>query len=362
MPRPFDPDGAAGAGSGIFGLPHSPEEALVHVIPVPFDATTSYRKGTALGPAAVLAASRQVDLYDLDFGRPYEAGIAALEADARIVALQEEAGGLAAPILACSGEIRGERDLERALARVNAIGAEVNALVRDATGQCLENEKLPVVLGGDHSAPFGAIEAAAARYPGLGILHFDAHADLREAYEGFTWSHASILFNVMQRIPSIAKLVQIGIRDVSGIEHEYVAASGGRIRTLFDRDWARARLAGEDVRALVRFYLDLLPREIWISFDVDGLDPTLCPNTGTPVPGGLSWHEAMLWLDELARSDHRVVGLDLNEVSPGEGGDPEGKSWDAIVGARLLYKLIGAALVNRVNNRTRSGSSPLQGG
>jgi agmatinase len=323
------------------------------VIPVPFDATTSYRKGTAHGPAAVLAASRQVDLFDLDFGRPYETGIAMLEPDSRIAELQEEASELAGPILELGGAIAGERSLARSLARVNAIGAQVNEIVRAAAEHCLEMRKLPVVLGGDHAAPFGAIEAAAARHPGLGILHFDAHADLREAYEGFTWSHASILFNVMQRLGSVAKLVQVGIRDLSGDEHARITTSSGRIRTLYDRDWARARMAGADLRTLVREHLALLPREIWVSFDVDGLDPTLCPSTGTPVPGGLSWHEVMLWLEELARSEHLVVGLDLNEVSPGEKGDPDGSSWDAIVGARLLYKLIGAALAGRA----RLGSS-----
>jgi agmatinase len=112
---------------------------------------------------------------------------------------------------------------------------------------------------------------------------------------------------------------------------------------LLDVDWASARLEGKDLRALVREQLSVLPRDVWITFDVDGLDPALCPNTGTPVPGGLSWHESMLWLDELARSGRRVVGLDLVEVSPGPV-LPEADTWDAIVGARLLYRLIGCAL------------------
>jgi agmatinase len=175
-------------------------------------------------------------------------------------------------------------------------------------------------------------------------VHFDAHADLRAAYEGFTWSHASIFHNVVTRLPGVAKLVQVGIRDLCEEEHDRIAASSGRVSVLYDRDWARARYAHEDLRAIARARIAELPREIWISFDVDGLDPTLCPSTGTPVPGGLSWHDALLWLETIARSGKRVVGVDLNEVSPGPDGDPDGRSWDAIVGARLLYKLIGAAL------------------
>ena len=98
------------------------------------------------------------------------------------------------------------------------------------------------------------------------------------------------------------------------------------------------------VRALARETIALLPDAVYVTFDVDGLDPTLCPGTGTPVPGGLLWDEAMVWLEELAKSRKRIVGLDLNEVSAGPDGDPDGTSWDAIVGARLLYRLIGAAL------------------
>src|SRR5262249_52506961 len=108
----------------------------------------------------------------------------------------------------------------------------------------------------------------------------------------------------------------------------------------------RAKFDAANLRELVKKRLEDLPAKVFVSFDVDGLDPTLCPNTGTPVPGGLTWSEAMLWLEELARSGREVVGLDLNEVNPG---DPaaEVDSWDAIVGARLLYRLIGVALMTR---------------
>lgn len=346
MAPTFDPGAAAAPGSGIFGLPHSAAEAAVHVLPVPFDATTSYRKGAARGPAAVLRASRQIDLYDLAFGRFYERGIHLLPADARIAGLEEEGCRLAQPVIDAGGDLAAAPGLAEKLERVNAIGAELNAIVRAGTDAILAAGKLPAVLGGDHAISFGAFQAAAERCPGLGLLHFDAHADLREAYEGFAWSHASILHNALERLDGIACLVQVGIRDLSEEEHAYLRGSKGRASALFDREWAEAKLAGEDLRALVRQTIARLPREVWVTFDVDGLDPTLCPGTGTPVPGGLTWHEAMLWLEELARSKKRVVGLDLVEVAPGyepEGGD----SWDAVVGARLLYKLIGAALASR---------------
>lgn len=343
MDAPFDPSAAAGLESDLFGLPVDPAGARVQVVPVPFDATASYRKGAADGPRAILAASRQVDLFDLLFGKPYTAGIHLREAHPRVVAAQAEATPLAARVIEVGGLVQGRSELEAALARVNVLGGEVNAAVREATAEILVRGQLPAILGGDHSVPFGAIEAAAARYPGLGILHVDAHLDLRQAYEGFEWSHASILRNVAERIDGVAKVLHVGIRDLSEEELDYARARPKQHSVLLDTEWAAARLEGRDLRGLVREQLSVLPRTVWISFDVDGLDPTLCPATGTPVPGGFSWHEAMLWLEELARSGRQVVGLDLNEVSPGAT-PPEQDSWDAIVGARLLYRMIGCAL------------------
>lgn len=345
MRKSFDPDGAALPGSGIYGLPEDPGRAHVHIIPVPFDATTSYRKGAARGPEAVLQASRQVELYDVALGRPYERGITLLAADPRIARLNAEASEKAERVIAVAGVIGDDSFLARDLARVNAIGAEVNRIVYVETTAAFEAQKLPVVLGGDHSVPFGAIQAASERFPGLGVLQFDAHADLRAAYEGFQWSHASIMHNVVEQLGGVSRLVQVGIRDIGERELALLHESEGRVQTLFDRDWQRAKIDGANLRELAAKTIALLPDDVYVSFDVDGLDPTLCPNTGTPVPGGLVWHEAMLWLDELARSRRRIVALDLNEVSPGET-DPEVDAWDAIVGARLLYRLIGTALAN----------------
>jgi agmatinase len=347
----FDPSAAAPADSGLFGLPHGPDEAAVHVLPAPFDATASYRKGAWKGPAAILRASRQVDLFDLEHGRPYEAGIwMAPDEGAAIEELNRRASALADAVIAVGGEVGHDARLSADLAQVNALGARVNELVRERTHAVLERGALPALVGGDHSTPFGAVQAAAERHPGLGVLHFDAHADLREAYEGFDWSHASIMDNVARRLEGVSAIVQVGVRDLSEEERASIDGSRGRLRTLYDRDWQRAKLAGGDLRELVRAHLAHLPREVWISFDVDGLDPTLCPHTGTPVPGGLLWGETMLWLDELAASGRRVVGLDLNEVNPGPEWDAataRDDAWDAIVGARLLYRLIATGLATR---------------
>lgn len=333
----FDPSAAAQPGSGVFGLPHSEDEARVVLVPVPFEATTSYGGGTAAGPEAVLEASRQVDLFDVETGRPYEAGIHMLPIADELVRLDASARAAAAPVIAAGGLAPGRDDLARAAAEVDRACERVNAWVDERVSGLLARGKRVGLVGGDHSTALGGIAAHARRHAGLGLLHVDAHADLRVAFEGFTYSHASIIYNVAERCPEVARIVQVGLRDLSEEEHAYAAASRGRIVQHHDAELARARFEGEPWSAQVRRILEPLPREVYVTFDIDGLDPTLCPGTGTPVPGGLSYQEALYLLGAIVRSGRRIVGFDLVEVAPAPGrGD-----WDGNVGARLLYKLVG---------------------
>ncbi len=335
----FDPNAAALPDSGVFGLPFTPDEAKVVLVPVPYEATTSYGGGTADGPHAILEASKQVDLFDLDTGRPYEPGICMLEHPTDVRAWNDEAKALAAPIVESGGL---EVD-EQALARVNALSVKMNDWVYETTRHWLAKEKIVGIVGGDHSTPFGAIKAYAEKYPNLGVLHLDAHADLRDAYEGFEWSHASIMFNVLKHVPNVKKLVQVGIRDFGEAEFEIIRDSNGRVHTFFDSRLARARADGMAWSEQVDAIVAELPQHVYLSWDIDGLEPTLCPNTGTPVPGGLTFTQAIGLLEGLVRAKKTIVGFDLNEVSPGS----EGSEWDGNVGARLLYKMIGWTLVSR---------------
>jgi len=347
----FDPNAAALPGAGLFGLPHEESQAAIVVLPVAWEATTSYRPGTAAGPAAILAASWQVDLFDLEVERPYEAGIHLLPEDPRFAAWNEEARPLAERILEVGGAIGGDRELGAALDRVNELSGRVNALVEAEAARILDAGRIPVLLGGDHSTPFGAIKAAAERHPGLGVLQVDAHMDLRLGYEGFTWSHASITRNVLERVPEVGRVVQVGIRDFCEEEVHCVEAQAGRVRVFFDADLARRRFEGERWSLAVAEMVAALPQEVWITFDIDGLDPKLCPHTGTPVPDGLEFREAVFLVAAVARSGRRIVGFDLNEVSPGT--DPADE-WDANVGARMLYQLAAWTLVSQGRARERS--------
>ncbi len=321
----FDPDAPA-AGDGLYGLPTTVDEARVVVLPVPWEATTSYRRGTARGPAAMMEASFQVDLFDLDVGPAWRHGIASLPADPDVEAWNAEAEPDALLVIESGG---GHPD---AAARVNELSERVNARVYEVAAGLFARGKIPAILGGDHSVPFGAIRAAAERHPGLGVLHIDAHADLRRAYEGFTWSHASIFHNVMTRLPGVGRLVQVGIRDVGEAEVAMIRESEGRIVTFFDSAIGRALAGGTTWASIVARVVERLPDPVWVSFDVDGLDPSFCPATGTPVPGGLSFRDVVVLLGEVSRH-RRIVGFDLNEI-----GDAE---WDGNVAARLFYKLCG---------------------
>lgn len=335
----FDPNAAAAPDSGVFGLPFTPAEAKVVLVPVPFEATTSYGGGTADGPELILEASKQVDLFDLDTGRPYEVGISMLPNPTEVRAWNDEAKALAAPIVESGGL---ETDTA-ALAKVNALSEKMNDWVYQTTKHWLAQGKIVGVVGGDHSVPFGSIKAYAEKYASLGVLHLDAHADLRDAYEGFTWSHASIMFNVMKFVPGVTKLVQVGIRDFGEAEYQMIRESDGRIHTFFDARLARARLDGMPWREQVDSIVAELPQHVYLSWDIDGLEPTLCPNTGTPVPGGLTFAQAVALLEGLVRAGKKIVGFDLNEVSDGG----SGSEWDGNVGARLLYKMIGWTLTSQ---------------
>jgi agmatinase len=341
MAPAFDPDAAAQF-DGPYGLPFTVDDAKCVLVPVPFEATTSYGGGTKDGPQAIVAASRQVDLYDLEIGRVYAPGIAMVEESAEVRAWSDEAREAGQPVIDAGG-IGEDPALKAAAETVNGVCERMNGWVYAQTRALLEAGKLPAIVGGDHSVPFGAIRAVAEKHPGVGVLHLDAHLDLRNAYEGFTWSHASIMFNVASRLPGVAKIVQVGIRDFGEKELDFARASNGRVEPHFDVAMARERLEGITFSAQVKRIVASLPREVYLSYDIDGLDPTLCPGTGTPVPGGLSFQEACYLTAEVARSGRRIVGLDLNEVSPGA----DGSEWNGNVGARLLYRMIGWMFVSQ---------------
>lgn len=325
--------------AGLFGASPRPEDCRLVLVPVPWDATVSYGDGSSKGPEAILAASHQLDLEDAAFEQPYRAGITMLPQDERLAALNASARVEALRVI--GGEASPDA-IQKSLELVNETSRVVNARVEALAAEHL-GERLVGVVGGDHSSPYGLIKALANKHSqGFGILHFDAHFDLRRAYEGFEHSHASIMFNVMETLPAVRTLVQVGIRDYSAEERDYQKSLRGSSRVFYSRELFRRKARGDSWAEITGDILAALPQDVYVSFDVDGLDPSFCPSTGTPVPGGLGFEEALYIVEELVASGRRIVGFDLCEVAPGKGGD----EWDANVGARILYKLCGAALAS----------------
>ncbi len=321
-------------GSGLFGLPFTEEESEVVVFPIPWEVTVSYNAGTAQGPAAVRDASPQLDLFDPELQNAWHLGIHMPEVpeewaqESRRLREKTEAyiGWL-------EGSVQGtEEQFQQTIKEVNQKGEELLQWSKQATLEYLDKGKLVGVLGGDHSTPLGFMHALAQKHEEFGILQVDAHADLRNAYEGFTYSHASIMFNAL-KLPQVKKLVQVGIRDLCQGEAELVDQSNGRITTFYDSKIKTKMYEGNTWRKQCKKIIAQLPQKVYISFDIDGLDPKLCPGTGTPVPGGFEFEEAVYLIKALVKSGREIIGFDLCEVAPGD------TEWNGNVGARLLYKL-----------------------
>lgn len=321
----------------IFDLPTLGDDAELVLVPVPFDATASYQRGAADGPTTIRRESVQVDLYEPLLGGELRPVVTMLDEAPEVRSWCHEARRL----VDRAREQPHAAARESWVAELDGLGTRVNRWAYEQCRTAFGRERAVALVGGDHSTAFGCIQAHLERYPTMGLLHVDAHADLRLAYEGFAWSHASILRNVLDKTP-LTRLVQIGVRDYCQEERSVIEESQGRVTTFFDADLACERAAGTTWAAQVQRVIDALPHEVYISFDIDGLDPSLCPNTGTPVPGGLGFHEATYLIEAVVKANRRVVGFDLTEVAPGAD-----HRWDGNVGARVLMKLCAAVLATR---------------
>ena len=342
----FNPDDPGVANGRYFGMPFAAEQAELVLLSVPWEVTTSYGKGTLRAPQAIMDASLQVDLFDLHYPEGWKRGIGTLDIDTKWASLSDRLRGDAEAIMEelSWGGTLDTPSMQRKLQRVNEGSRQLNEYVYDQATQWLDRGKTVGLVGGDHSVPLGLIRAVAERHPGLGILHVDAHADLRQAYEGFVYSHASIMYNVLQEAPGVSALVQVAVRDEGEAEYR-LANSDSRITQFTDVALGDAESEGESWDSVCGRIIGALPEVVYVSFDIDGLSPDNCPHTGTPVPGGLSFRQAVYLLNRLVRSGRRVVGFDLCEVSPS---GREGDEWDANVGARMLYKLCNFTLLSSV--------------
>lgn len=276
------------------------EKANAVILPFGLEASVSYGSGTALGPKAILKASQEVELFDEHFWcEPYKKiGIATIKE----------------PVI--------QKPISEALNQLEAM-----------VEMALSDNKFPFVLGGEHSITAGSIRPFLKRYPDLVILHFDAHADLRDGYQGEHYSHASAIRRCLDN-PTV-ELVSIGIRNISASEIPFLEQNRHRITIFWAKD--KAKWSINDIAGLVK------DKPIYLTFDVDGFDASIMPATGTPEPGGLFWQEVIDIIEKASLSGH-IVGADLNELAPVEhlhGCD--------FLSAKLVYKILSFAFAKKSN-------------
>jgi N1-aminopropylagmatine ureohydrolase len=282
-----------------FGLPFTfagllPEEsafasAQVAILPIPYEQTTTYGTGTKQGPHAIIAASRHMETYDeeLDY-EVYKVGLHTLP------------------------------ELEPVVSGPQAMLGRIT----EVTGELLDSGKFVVGLGGEHTISFGIVRAFAARFPGLSVLQFDAHADLRDTYQGTPYNHASVL----RRISEIVPAVQVGIRSLSREEALWVKEHGAR---LF---YASEVVGSPGIAASISA---ALTDQVYITICLDGLDPSIMPAVGTPEPGGLGWYDILRIVKHVAETRH-IVGFDVVELFP-----MAGNIAPDFLAAKLVYKVLG---------------------
>ncbi len=339
--KDFNPNGVGIVGGGFFSLPCSVELSSVVLISAPWDVTVSYGAGTAAAPAALCEASAQLDLYDSSAHDAWREGIATLPVDSRIEEISNRLRPVAERVIEHLESGGSAQEVEPLVKQVNDGSRELNDIIYRCASDLVAKGKIVGLVGGDHSTPYGVMRALAEYHDSFGVLHIDAHRDLRVAYEGFEFSHASVMYNVLRDVPQVERLVQVGVRDFCDDEQRF-ADESSRVVSYADMTLARGRFEGETWGVQARRIVESLPPKVYVSFDIDGLEMGCCPHTGTPVTGGLSFNEAVYLLECLVESGREIVGFDVVEVAPSET-----DNIDLIVGARILYKLSGLSIKSR---------------
>ena len=326
----FNPNGI-GLKGRLFGLPYSLEESQLVIVPLPWEVTVSSQTGTAKGPEKIIEVSSEIDLFSKEVSEVWKLKIASLDPPKEIKKQSDQLRSLAALHIQSLESGKEEESSRIITQKVNEGCENLNVYVSQLTRDLFAEGKMVGLLGGDHSTPLGLLRTLNEKFSNFGILQIDAHADLRRSYQNFTYSHGSIMFNAL-KLKNLSRLVQVGVRDFCEEEYLLIQKSTGRVKTFFDSDIKEQLFNGKPWGLICQEVIDKLPDLVYISFDIDGLRPELCPNTGTPVPGGLSFEEATYLIKQIVLSGKRIIAFDLSEVSGL-------RNWDAQVGSRILFEL-----------------------
>jgi agmatinase len=340
----FDPNAVGNPNNNIFGLPFTEEDARLVILPVPWEVTVSYGAGTSRAAEHVFKCSKQVDLFDTDGHFGWKQGFYMLDIDRKILMksdyLRKEAE-LYIDYISKGESVEKNKFMCKSLKEINEGSAMMNQWVYDHSKALLEKDKLVGLLGGDHSTVLGFMMALGEKHGSFGVLQIDSHCDLRKGYEHFTYSHASVMYNALQEIPALQKLVQIGIRDFCEEEWQVITNSNGRIVTYLDKQIKERQYEGETWKQLTDEIVNQLPEKVYLSFDIDGLDRKSSPNTGTPVIGGFETEQIFYLLKKINESGRKLIGFDLVEIGVGQ------NDWDSNVGAHILWRLCNLFVQNQ---------------
>jgi len=320
----------------FMGLAFSYEQASTILFGIPWDVTVSTQAGTGGAPKNILKSSHAVNLFDPAAPELWQKGIFMLPLRKDISKKNKE---LRAKVeeyldhLEEGGNINDNPKYSQIVARINEECAILNEWVYQETSQMLDDGKTIGLIGGEHSVALGYLQALAERFPAFGVLHIDAHAGLTEAYQGFEFSHQSVIQHI-KNIKQVKKIVQVGTRDLSDNEYEIIKKSRGKIKPFLDHDVRQRIYDGESWKKICAEIINALPQNIYISIDMDGLNPSLCPNASSPVAGGMEFNELTYLIESIVASGKQIIGFDVAEA----GGN--GHDWDGNVAARLIYKIV----------------------
>jgi len=340
----FDPNFVGNPNNNIFGLPFTEDDARLVILPVPWEVTVSYGAGTSRAAEHVFKTSKQVDIFDSDGTYGWKQGFYMGEIDRKLLMksdyLRKEAE-LYIDYISKGEPVEKNKFMCKSLKEINEGSAMMNQWVYEHSKALLEKGKLVALLGGDHSTPLGFMKALGEKHGAFGVLQIDAHCDLRKGYERFNYSHASVMYNALQEIPALEKLVQIGARDFCEEEWDYICNSNYRVVTYLDKAIKERQYEGETWKQIADEIVNHLPEKIYISFDIDGLDRKYCPNTGTPVQGGFEAEQIFYLIRKITESGRKIIGFDLVEIGVGQ------TDWDSNVGARILWRLCNLFVNNQ---------------
>ncbi len=343
----FNPNSVGISNGNIFGFPVNENEANQIIIPVPWDVTASFNKGASSGPEAILKASLQLDFSHLKLSEAHRTKVFLSKISTQWLEINNKLSVESVfynEFLESGGDLRKSKKFSDFVELVNKSQIALKENLYERSKHLLEKGVIVSVLGGDHSVPLGLLMAINDSYSSFGILQIDAHSDLRKSYQNFDQSHASVFYNVIKKCKNLKKLIQVGVRDFSPDEYVF-SKENKKIETYYNVLLKEQRFSGKTWSEQVKEIISTLPVNVYISFDIDGLCPYLCPNTGTPVPGGLEFDEAIYLIFQLVDSGRKIIGFDLSEVSPSST-----SQWDANVGARVLWNLVCAVEKSRIEN------------